>query len=547
MNNISAEIRKGSMFYSDREYYGNIQEYILECCRHHKNKVMCKYLVSGEVVTKTYGDMLVLLTAIGSYLRKVNNSKLHVALLGRTSFEWIAAYLGSLCYGVVVVPLDKALPENEILKYFEFSDASVLIFDPEYSDVAKYIKDNARSCKKAISLSDSSSEEFENLTDVISQGDVIEPIVSDANDIAEIVFTSGTTGVGKGVMLSYKNIASAVMFGIRLVDFSSDDSVLSIMPNNHTYELSVGIMTPMYFGMSIAINDSLKRFKQSFLKFKPSTMIVVPALLNMLRNQILGEVKKKGHSKKFKAALIVTRALKTVGIDIRRKVFSDVIEGLGGNLKSLICGGAFLSDDLLKFYDNIGINIIQGYGITECSPIVSCNTDRKSRKLGEVGPYCEVKCIDGELCVRGDNVMLGYYKDKEGTDKVLIDGWFHTGDIGAVDSKNCVSLSGRVKNLIINSNGENISPEEIENHLAFIDLIANAVVYGEDDLIAVEIYPNFNYAKENNIEDIEKELQIIVDKINSEMPRKMHIERIHIRNKPFDMTTTMKIKRHLIR
>ena len=198
----------------------------------------------------------------------------------------------------------------------------------------------------------------------------------------------------------------------------------------------------------------------------------------------------------------------------------------------------------MGFYDSIGINIIQGYGITECSPIVSCNTDRKTRKLGEVGPYCTVKCVDGEICVSGDNVMIGYYKNPEETQKVIIDGWFHTGDLGYVDNKNCLSLSGRIKNLIINSNGENVSPEEIENHLAFIDLFANAVVYGEDDLIAVEIYPNFSYVEANGIVNVESEIHKVIDEVNKKLPRKMHIERIHIRKEPFDMTITMKIKRH---
>jgi long-chain acyl-CoA synthetase len=236
--------------------------------------------------------------------------------------------------------------------------------------------------------------------------------------------------------------------------------------------------------------------------------------------------------------------LRFFGVDIRRKLFSDIIDELGGELKSLICGGAFLSDELMDFYDSIGINIIQGYGITECSPIVSCNTDRKTRKLGEVGPYCAVKCVNGEICVSGDNVMMGYYKNPDETQKVIVDGWFHTGDLGNVDKRNCLSLSGRIKNLIINSNGENISSEEIENHLAFIDLIANAVVYGEDDLIAVEIYPNHNYIEANGIIDVEVELHRVIDEVNKKLPRKMHIERIHIRKEPFDMTTTMKIKRH---
>lgn len=535
-----------SMFYKERAYYTDIQRYILDCCDKYGENVFCRYLKKGEVMCKTYSELLQYVNMIGNYLYAHDFKNKHIALLGKTSFEWIATYLAALSYGVVVVPIDKALSNEEILKQIEFSDSEMLFFDPEYIDVAEYVRNTSFQCDSFVMLSsEERSSEFDTLKSIANNNvpAICIPALN-PESLAEIVFTSGTTGNSKGVMLSNKNIVSTVMFGIRLVDMSPDDVVLSIMPNNHTYELSVGIMTPMYFGMSIAINDSLKRFKQNFLKFKPTTMIGVPALLHMVKNQIVSGIESKGKKNKFIIGQKISKLLRVFGIDIRRKLFSDIIDGLGGELKSLICGGAFLSDELMGFYDSIGINIIQGYGITECSPIVSCNTDRKTRKLGEVGPYCTVKCVDGEICVSGDNVMIGYYKNPEETQKVIIDGWFHTGDLGYVDNKNCLSLSGRIKNLIINSNGENVSPEEIENHLAFIDLFANAVVYGEDDLIAVEIYPNFSYVEANGIVNVESEIHKVIDEVNKKLPRKMHIERIHIRKEPFDMTTTMKIKRH---
>ncbi|MBO4452508.1 MAG: AMP-binding protein [Clostridia bacterium] len=530
-----------SVIYTDREYWSDISRYIIDCCEKSRGNDYCLYLENGERCGYTYGQMLDAAKRVGSYLLENAGKGGHVALIGKKSVEWIAAYYGCLCYGIVVSPLDAALSKEETARQFGFSDSTLLMYDPACAKSAKYIKELY---PEALCLPLRAEEGVTSVSSLIN-GDrpVTEPPVLKEDDPAEIVFTSGTTGAGKGVVLSVGNIASAVMFGIRLVDYSPDETLLSILPNNHTYELAVGLLTPMYFGMSIIICTSVKAMKDNFAAFKPTVMLVVPTLMKLFRKEIGRELRRRKAEKKFGRSVKLTRALRRVGIDVRRKASKEILDYFGGRLRCLICGGAFLSDDLIRFYDDLGIWFIQGYGITECSPIVSCNTDRYSRELGVVSPYCEVKIEDGEICVSGKNVMLGYYKNPEATGKAIKDGWFHTGDIGLLDSHGCVILKGRKDNLIINSNGENISPEVIENYLSVKEIISESVVCSEDDLITALVYPNFRFAEANGVSDVEKAVREAVEDVNRTLPPKMRVERIHIRKEPFEMTSTMKVKR----
>ena len=530
-----------SVLYSDRGSWTSIGRYIFDCCEKNSASDCCVWLENGERRSISYGQMLEAVKRVGSYLFTAVGKGGHVALLGKKSLEWIVSYFGCLCYGVVVSPLDAALSREESAKQFRFSDSTLLLYDPACAGIAEHIKEL---CPDTHCVPLRAGDGSFSAASLIG-GDfpVSEPPELKEDDLAEILFTSGTTGVGKGVMLSVGNICAAVMFGIRLVDCASDESLLSILPNNHSFELAVGLLTPIYFGVSNILCSSVKTIKDCFRTFRPSIMLVVPSLMQLFRKEILREAKRRGETENLEQALRLARELKPVGVDAQRSAAREILSYFGGRLKCLICGGAFFSEDLVSFYDDIGIRFIEGYGITECAPIVSCNTDRFSCHLGVISPYCEVRIEDGEICVSGKNVMLGYYKNPEQTARAIRDGWFHTGDLGALDEQGCLILHGRKDNLIINSNGENISPEQVENYLSTKEIIAQSVVYAEDDLLAASIYPNLRFAEANGIRDVEQAVREAVEETNKTLPHKLRVERIHIRKEPFEMTSTMKVKR----
>ncbi|MBR6321234.1 MAG: AMP-binding protein [Lachnospiraceae bacterium] len=530
-----------SVLYSDRGSWTSIGSYIFDCCEKNSSSDCCVWLENGEKRSISYGQMLDAAKRVGSYLSAAVGKGGHVALLGKKSVEWIASYCGCLCYGVVVCPLDAALPTEESAKQFCFSDSTVLLYDSACAGTAEQIKEcrpetlclPLRAGDGSFSVSSLIRGEYP-----ASQAPELKE-----DDLAEILFTSGTTGFGKGVMLSVGNICAAVMFGIRLVDCSSGETLLSILPNNHSFELVVGLLTPLYFGMSIILCGSVKAVKDNFRAFGPSIMLMVPMLMQHFRKEILREAKRRGEAGKLEETLLRARQFGHAGAEVRRESAKDILSYFGGNLKCIICGGAFLSEELVSFYDDLGIRFIEGYGITECAPIVSCNTDRFSCHLGVISPYCEVRIEEGEICVSGKNVMLGYYKNPEQTARAIKDGWFHTGDLGALDERGCLILHGRKDNLIVNSNGENVSPEMIENLLSTKEIIAESVVYAEDDLLAASVFPNFRFAEANGISDVEKAVREAVEETNKSLPHKLRVERVHIRKEPFEMTSTMKVKR----
>ncbi len=489
-------------------------------------------------------------TAIGRNISENLQGKPHAALIGNSSFEWYSSYLGLMYYGIVAIPLDRQLSKEALLVQLDFADADVLLYDDLYDDVAEYIKANTKCCKRFINFDKKGDDEyFWDIVNADRQTPDEKNIRIDPKQLAEIVFTSGTTGTSKGVMLSHENLATNVMFGTSLVTMNPGGTVLSVMPNNHTYELTAGIMIPVYFGMSIAINENIGHLIANFKIYKPDMILVVPLLLKIFRKEILAKIKKQNKTAAFHFGIKLNKFLKIFHADISHKLFKEIHDFFGGNLKSIVCGASFLKEEIKTFFNDIGIYIIEGYGLTETSPIISGNSDRFTKKgtVGKVGPMCKVKSVDGELYVTGQNVMLGYYKNPELTAQVMEDGWLKTGDLGFVDEENFITLTGRKKNLIILSNGENVSPEELENLLEDIDIIDSCVVYEKDDQIAVEVFPKENYIKENNIADPYDAVCVEIYKLNTKLPVYKQIQSIKLRSEPFEKTTTMKIKRNKIK
>lgn len=515
--------------YQNRGMFPTLQEYLLSCCRRHTNNQYCLYDNNGVVSFHTYGELWTSMMSAGTFLSGQKLRRRHVALLGETSFEWNAAYLGCLIYGIVVIPLDRTLPKEKILSQFLFAEGDALVFDPGYKDVADYIASEATEIRCYALRPGTDGQETDLLPLCLEEVDAPKPQAKEG--MAEIVFTSGTMGREKAVMLSYDNLLSTVMFCIRVIDPPSDGLLLSFLPNHHTYEQTVNILTPLYFGTSIGINDSTVHFMRNMRLFHPTHVLFVPSILNSIRKEAVSRICK----------LEVKDPSEFLQDSSSRKMLMDwANDTLGGRLTTVICGGACLQLELAAFFEQMGIRVIQGYGMTECSPLVSCNSQMDTWKLGRVSPYCEVSIRNGEICVRGRNVMMGYYRDPELTEKVLVDGWFHTGDAGKVDEYNCLSFEGRMDRMLVLSNGENVNPEELEEALKAKNEIEDCMVFSDHGLLTVDVVPEETLRKMENREMVRAKVHCVIWEANQELPYHKRIKRIYIRRTPFEKTSTYK-------
>lgn len=528
-------------FYRNRLWFRTVRELVNHSEAQYADLTFC--IAEDGKRTYTYKELVERVRCIGGWMKK-NIGTAHVAILGGTSFSWIATYLGALYHGVVIVVLDALLDSETLLKQIKYTDVNCLFYDLQYRKEAQYIREHSDACNVYVSLD--GADEFSLNFDILSKS-INSYEMSDVSEssLAEIVFTSGTTGISKGVMLSQKNIMSSVIFCCSIVDIKPGSVELSFLPNNHTYEQMAGIFVPMYFGFCIVLEKSIFSMQDSLLKYKPNLLVVVPAILQVMKREIQSNVRKLRKEKELKLAIQIWKVCRLFGIDIRKRLFSDIYDKIGGELEFIFCGGAHLDYDTEKFFRNIGITIIEGYGITECSPLVACNTDRfrLSGTLGKAGPCCRVKSVDGELWVSGDNVMLGYYKNPQQTESVMEGQWFKTGDLVDIYPGDWLKLRGRKKNLIILSNGENVCPEELENMISSLDIIADVIVYEEKGMIAACIFPQKKYLSANCITDTYSDIKKQISFINKKLPSYKRIQIIHLCEEPFEKTNTMKIKR----
>ncbi len=498
-----------------------------------------------------------------------------IAIIGETSVDWMSSYLAVLLSENVVIPMDKELDINEIEGFLTSVDAEAIIYSASFNTKFDSAKASHPSLKYFISMSPDEAELAGDKTislssiresgiKAIEEGYEFSTAV-DREKEAEMLFTSGTTGSSKCVVLSQKNIFSVVTSAAATVDFNPDDVIVSVLPIHHTYELACSLAGFLY-GMKICINDSLTRVLKNFQIFKPTGLVLVPLFVYTIYKKIWAEAKKSGRDKKLKIGIGASKAMMTVGIDKRRDLFADVINSFGGRLEKIICGGAALNPKMIEFFDNLGISIYEGFGITECAPL-TCVAPYYARKYGSVGPAvpcCEVRIdgeetnargyIEGEIQVKGDNVMIGYYNNPKANEKAFTsDGWFRTGDMGYMDKDKYVYITGRLKTVIVLDNGKNIFPEEIEEYLGNIEEIAEAVVVGrtneEGSMVLVAIvYPDSTkFAEGTSKEEIQSALEKLIDALNKTLPTYKHIHSVELRDTEFEKTTSRKIKRHLVK
>lgn len=549
------------------------------------DKILYIYKRGEARYSFSYNDYRRDLYRLGEGMSRIGLMGRTVAVIGESCPEYMTAYIAAVSGGGVIVPLDRDLGHAEIARFADLSGAEAVFYTEQFNDVLPSLAEQMPQVRYFIPIApaegsdttDGSSSAGDAVilpySELLALGDkameegdrsfLDYDCTADMSQMSALLFTSGTTGTSKGVMLSHANIVASVNAASRGTIFGPDNTFVDLLPMHHSYEITCGHLGAANLGGTVYINDSLKNTLRSITTFKPDSLIVVPLYVETMHKRIWAEIARKGMTRRVRALMKASSAMHRAGIDIRRKLFKQILDGLGGNLRYIICGGAPLSPELVRDFDAFGIEICEGYGITECSPLIAVNRHGKVRlrSVGQPVDNCEVRIADpsadgtGEIEARGRNVMLGYFGNEEATAEVFTeDGWFRTGDVGCMDADGYIYITGRKKNIIILSNGKNIFPEEIEEHLYTSPLIGECVVIGRknsagDTRITAVIYPS-DEAVELEGKSEEEKLALIrdaVNTINRSLPVYKQVRDVELRSEEFEKTTTRKIKRFLVK
>ncbi len=532
---------------------------------------------NGEYYGKTYIELKNDIDALGTALIDLGLKDKKVAILSENREQWCTSYL-TITGGVgVVVPLDRELPFHELENLISRAGVSAIIFSSKHSnDMSKLMK-SSEAVEYYINID---IEENDISNNMLSYKDLIQKgksLISSGNksyleaeinptEMCALIFTSGTTDLAKGVMLSSKNIVTDVMAVCSMLSIDETDSALSILPLHHTYECTAGFLVMMYNGCCLSFNEGLKYIVKNLQEVKPTILMLVPLILENMHKKIMKGASKSFFSKlKFNAAIEISNFLHYfLKIDIRKKLFKQILNVFGGKVRLVISGAAAINPDVSNDLCAMGIRIVQGYGLTECSPIVAVNNDNgyRSDSAGKALAGMEITVEDigddgiGEFVISGDNVMLGYYENPIATKKVLRDGRLYTGDLGYIDEEGYVFITGRKKNVIVTKNGKNIFPEEVESYLAKCPYVKESLVWGRFDEesgetdVNAQIVVDIDEIKEKlglNIisnDEVYRLIQAEVKEINKQMPLYKRIKNFTIREEEFAKTTTKKIKRY---
>ena len=487
-----------------------------------------------------------------------------IGIIGDASYMWAVGYISVVCGVGTIVPLDKELPSEDIDNLSNIAEIDAIIYSDKVNKALNGYFDKRDDIITICMTDKENSYSMPSLIKkgkgLIAEGDTsFEDAIVKPDDVNVIIFTSGTTGYSKGVMLSHRNIASNVMNICSVYTIKEFDRMFSILPIHHTYECTCGFLCPMFAGSSVAHCSGLKYILKEVKEAQPTIIVAVPLIMEMFHKGIMKEVRKQGKEKTLKFGVKLAKFFDIFGIDIRKKLFGEIHSKFGGRLRDLLVGAATVNPETSIALNDLGIKTIQGYGLTECAPLVCANRQSYFRhdSVGLPVPEDEVKISDpdsdgiGEIIVKGENVMVGYYKDEELTNSVIKDGFFHTGDLGYIKD-GFVYVTGRLKNVIITDNGKNVFPEEIENKLNEYDAVSDAFVYESDDndkkVITVQILPDENYLKETlgddyDCQNTEKIIDDIIKDLNSKMASYKAIKKVIVRKEDFVRTTTKKIKR----
>lgn len=509
---------------------------------------------------------------IGTAFSKLGLMGCGIAVIGHTHPRYIATYLSTVNGGGYIVPIDPELTDDQTAYFMNHAEVRAVVYTGLLNDKIERLKNLLPNVELFVAIhpSDSFVEDERNLKmdTLIEKGKAefdagnrtyVEHEI-DMDKMSALIFTSGSTGNAKGVMLSMRNLTAATNASCLSMSYDDRNTFVSVLPPHHTYEMTCGHLALMNIGATTMINDSLKHVMKNFNYFKPNSLMLVPLFVETMHKKIWTEAKKKGIAGKLRFAIGFNGALLGCGIDVRNKLFKEIIDSFGGNIKSIVCGGAPLSPEIIKDFYAFGITVLEGYGISECAPLVAVNSPGKVRfhSVGQPVYGCTVK-IDkaedeetGEILVKGENVMMGYYKNPEATKEAFTDdGWFRTGDIGYMDKDGYIYITGRKKNVIILSNGKNVFPEEIEEYLVPIELIDEVVVMERPNsagvsVITALIVPNETLAAGKSEDEISTLIKAEIAKINKRLPSFKQIQQVEIRKEKFERTTSKKIQRFKI-
>ena len=520
-----------------------------------------------------YRQVLEDVNALGTSLIARGMKDKKIAVIGENCYQWAVSYLAAACGTGVIVPLDKELNAEELKNQVMRAEVSCVIFAAKHEDTFKKIKADGDT-PLSLLVNFSTVEENDGvpgLTQLIDEGkrlidegnrDFLDAEI-DNEVMGILLFTSGTTGKAKGVMLSHKNIVTELMVAPTIFDLTEEDRYLSVLPLHHTYECTCCFLMALYKGSSVAFCEGLKYITKNLKEVRPTMMLGVPALYEKLYSTIWKNIRKQGKEKLLKRMISINNKTRKIGIDMSKVLFKQILDVFGGRMKTMICGGAAINPEILDGIRDFGINALQGYGLTECAPMGAFNPQDcpNSASVGVPFPGLEIKIINaneegiGEICVKGDHVMLGYYQMPEETAKVLDEeGWFHTGDLGYIDDKGYTYLTGRQKNVIITKNGKNVYPEELEYLLSNISFVEESFVFGQelDSGSDITIVASIKIDKETAEEllgsgytddELKKLIWKEVDAINEDAPFYRKIKKVLIRKTDFVKNTSQKIIR----
>ena len=525
----------------------------------------------------TYREALDTVNGLGTALIAHGLKGKRISVIGENCYQWATSYLAAVCGTGVVVPLDKELSAEELKQLIIEADVSAVLFAKKYEKMFKEMMASgdtglemlvnfspADECGEGVFSWESLVEEGKKLVESGDRSFIEAEIYAD--EMSVLLFTSGTTGIAKGVMLSHRNICEDLMSAPTILNVNTWDIFFSVLPVHHTYECTCGFLMPLYKGASIAYCEGLKYIVKNLAEVQPTMILAVPLIFESLYNNIMKNVRKQGKEGLVRKVLALNKVTKKVGLDLNKLLLKDILKVFGGRMRVLISGGAAIDPAILQFFNDLGFISVQGYGLTECAPMAALNPDRhkymRNSSVGHLLPGMEVKIEDknedgiGEICVKGPNVMLGYYNMPEETAKVIKDGWFHTGDLGYVDDEDFIYITGRKKNVIITANGKNVFPEELEYYLGRSTMVSESMVWaqedesGQDTVIVATIKPDMEEVEAaigkdaaGDADQVEKLLWTEVDKINENLPFFKKIKKINVRREEFEKTTGKKIKR----
>ena len=524
---------------------------------------------SQEHIKITYAQFADDIKSLGTALLNMGLSEKKVAIIGPNRYEWCTSYLAITTSNMIVVPLDRALPANEIEDLIIRSKAEAVIFDKKYADVFSKLA-NEKKSNLSLYICMDNLENFTTYSSLIQKGHSLlingdnkyDSIEIDNKKMSIMLFTSGTTSISKAVALSQSNICEDIYALAQMTDIRKDDTFLSFLPLHHTFESTCTFLYGTFSGITVAFCDGIKYVQKNLAEFKVTGFVCVPLMLEIMYKKIKKGIEEKGKTKLVQKMTKVCNGLLKFKIDIRSKVFKEILDNLGGKLRMLIAGGAAMSKDAIQGFLDLGINLLQGYGLTETSPVVAGEND-KFKRCGSVGfplPGIDVKIDNpnsegvGEIAVKAPTVMLEYVDNPEATAEVLKDGWFYTGDLGYFDKDGFLFITGRKKDVIVLKNGKNIFPEEIEILIQHLPYVSESMVFGRpepdgDYKIGAKIVYNKDVINEMypNISEEELHKQVwedIKEKVNHKMPAYKYIREIILTDEPLIKTTTQKVKRH---